>query len=65
MILHRLQKLNTLLILVKERILRKVYVTMEETVVNRVKIYQFKARDSELNTYYVWEIFQTILQLIM
>ena len=49
----------------KERILRKVYVTMEETVVNQVKIYQFKARDSELNAYYVWEIFQTILQLIM
>ena len=66
MILHQLQKLNTLLILVnKERILRKAYVTMEETVVNRVKTYQFKARDSELNTYYVWEIFQTILQLIM
>lgn len=66
MIVHRLQKLNTLLILVnKERILRKVYITMEETVVNQVKIYQFKARDSELNAYYVWEIFQTILQLIM
>ena len=35
---------------------------MQETVC--VKIYKFKANDSEMYTYYVLKIFQKILQLV-